>query len=284
MYKLKERIKIKELSLNVKNLDKMIDYYTKIGFNLINKTNSTADLGVKDKVLLKFNTVEGEFNKKVTGLYHVAYLVPSRKDLGNILYTLLSKKIEIYGAADHGYSEAIYLYDPEGNGIEIYRDREVSEWNIKDGGKIVGITEQLLADEILEQRDKFIKDVFPHQTKIGHIHLSIKDYYETSEFYENILGFDEKFEFEGQAKFLASNLYHHDIALNIWNSKDMKIRENNDFGLENFVIELSGKEEFEGLKNNLLNYEANLLKLGDKEILIKDNQNINIKFYYKDNN
>lgn len=281
MYKLKDRIKIKEVTLNVKNLNQMIDYYKTIGLELINKTDKTASLGVGENVLLNLKEIHSTLTEKTTGLYHVAYLVPTRKDLANVLFSLLVKDTEIQGAADHGYSEAIYLTDPEGNGIEIYRDKNIEEWDISENGQIKGVTEPLYANELLAQRDTDKPVQLPSGTKIGHIHLSIKDYQETKKFYTDILGFDNKYEFTDQAVFLAANLYHHDIALNIWNSKGMELRKDNQLGLDHYVIEINNREDFEGLKDNLSNVKENIITTSESNIVLKDNQNIKIKFILK---
>ena len=281
MYKLKDRIKIKEVTLNVKNLNQMIDYYKTIGLELINKTDKTVSLGVRENELLNLKEIDSTLTEKTTGLYHVAYLVPSRKDLANVLFSLLVKDTEIQGAADHGYSEAIYLTDPEGNGIEIYRDKNIEEWDINEYGQIKGVTEPLYADELLAQRDTDKPVQLPSGTKIGHIHLLIKDYQETKKFYTDILGFDNKYEFTDQAVFLAANLYYHDIALNIWNSKGMELRKDNQLGLDHYVIEINNREDFEGLKNNLSNVKENIITTSESKIVLKDNQNIKIKIILK---
>lgn len=281
MYKLKDRIKIKEVTLNVKNLNQMINYYKTIGLELINKTDKTASLGVGENVLLNIKEIHSTLSEKTTGLYHVAYLVPTRKDLANVLFSLLVKDTEIQGAADHGYSEAIYLTDPEGNGIEIYRDKNIEEWDISENGQIKGVTEPLYADELLAQRDTDKPVQLPSGTKIGHIHLSINDYQETKKFYTDILGFDNKYEFTDQAVFLAANLYHHDIALNIWNSKGMALSKDNQLGLDHYVIEINNREDFEALKDNLSNVKENIITTSESNIVLKDNQNIKIKIILK---
>ena len=104
-FKLKENIKLGKASLNVKNLDLLVDFYTnKIGMDLIKKENNIAELGVGEKVLLELVQVDKETNEKLTGLYHIAYLLPTRADLGNALFSLLVRNAPIYDASDHGYS------------------------------------------------------------------------------------------------------------------------------------------------------------------------------------
>ena len=250
MNKLKNRIEITEAVLIVQNLGEMVNYYNKsIGFSIIEKTDKYALLGEENNAFLKLIKKEGNLNKNVTGLYHIAYLVPNRESLSNELFSLLSKNVEIYGAADHGYSEALYLDDPEGNGIEIYVDKPKYEWDIRENGEIAGVTETLDIRELLSKKTIDTPQNISKGTKIGHMHLSIRDLEDTSSFYLEKLGFDKKFEFPKQAVFMASWEYHHDIALNIWNSRGMELRNEDDMGLKEFTIKVS-EEDFDLVVEN----------------------------------
>lgn len=279
-FKLKKNIKIGKASLNVKDLDLLVDFYSnKIGLDLIKKNENIVELGVGEEVLLELVQVDKEANKNLTGLYHIAYLLPTRADFGNVLFSLLVRQAPLYGASDHGYSEALYLNDPEGNGIEIYVDRPKEEWDIREDGTIAGYTKAMDAEGVLGEKTTDTPVNFPQGTKIGHIHLSIKDLKETKDFYTDILGFDNKFEFPGQAVFLASGLYHHHIAINIWDSANMSLREDGDLGLNYFEIIVEDEEEFNRLKdqlkdNNILTEEEN------RSFIIRDNQNIKILIKY----
>ncbi|MFM1580778.1 VOC family protein [Helcococcus bovis] len=276
MNKLKNRIEITQAVLNVQNLDEMVNYYNKsIGFSIIEKTDKYAILGVENNAFLKLIKKEGNLNKNVTGLYHIAYLVPNRESLSNELFSLLSNNVEIYGAADHGYSEALYLNDPEGNGIEIYVDKPKYEWDIRENGEIVGATEPLDLRGLLSKKTIDLPQKISVGTKIGHMHLSIRDLDDTSSFYLEKLGFDKKFEFPKQAVFMASGEYHHDIALNIWNSRGMELRNEDDMGLKEFTIKVS-EEDFDLVVENFENSD-NILSQNENELKIKDNQNIVVK-------
>lgn len=279
-FKFKENIRIGKASLNVKDLDLLVDFYTnKIGLDLIKKDENIAELGVGEEVLLELVQVDKEANGKLTGLYHIAYLLPTRADLGNALFSLLVRKAPLYGASDHGYSEALYLNDPEGNGIEIYADRPKEEWNIREDGTIAGYTIAMDAEGVLREKTTDTPVNLPEETSIGHVHLSIKDLKETKDFYTNILGFDNKFEFPGQAVFLASGLYHHHIAINIWDSANMSLREDGDLGLNYFEIIVEDKEEFNKLKDNLKDNNIPIEEM-DKSFIVRDNQNIKILIKY----
>ncbi|MRT18448.1 VOC family protein, partial [Vitellibacter sp. q18] len=103
--------------------------------------------GTNDAILVLKELTAGEENQGTTGLYHIAFLLPTRKDLGNMLLWLLQENVQI-GAADHGYSEALYLSDPENNGIEIYWDKPEEVWDIRPNGEIIGVTEELDGDSL----------------------------------------------------------------------------------------------------------------------------------------
>ncbi|MER2064011.1 MAG: VOC family protein, partial [Alkalibacterium sp.] len=122
MFEIDKKLDIHSVDLNVKNLKEMTRYYEeKIGLDILEETNSYVSLGVKAEKHVLMNLIEIEDDEpqtKKAGLFHTAFLLPTRKDLGNVLFALLSKDIPVEGASDHGYSEAIYLTDPEGNGIE----------------------------------------------------------------------------------------------------------------------------------------------------------------------
>lgn len=275
-FKLKGNIKIDKVSLNVKDLDLLVDFYTnKIGLELIKKENNMALLGLGEKALLELVGVDKKTYKKPTGLYHIAYLLPSRSDLANALFSLKEKRAPLYGFADHGYSEALYLKDPEGNGIEIYADKDKEKWDIREDGSIIGYTKVLDREGLLEEKtcDKPVN--LPEGTRIGHVHLSVKDLEGTKDFYTNILGFDNKFEFSRQAVFMASGLYHHQVAINSWDSINMNLREDKDLGMNYYEILLEDKVDLDRIRANL---KDNNIYMEEKNagLVVKDNQNIKI--------
>jgi catechol 2,3-dioxygenase len=152
------------------------------------------------------------------GLYHIAILLPDRAALGSAISRLAEAKIRL-GAADHNVSEAIYLYDADGNGLEIYRDRPREEWPWKDG--LVQMAnkpldfEGILAEGGKEEPDEHL----PAGTRIGHVHLQVGDLAEAEKFYIGALGFAKTATLPG-ALFASTGGYHHHIAANVWDSKD----------------------------------------------------------------
>lgn len=151
-----------------------------------------------------------------TGLYHFAILVPSRPDLARALARLAATRTPLTGAADHGVSEALYLDDPEGNGIEIYRDRPRDEWPFEGESLAMG-TDPLDLDGLLEAADeRGAAGVLPNGTGVGHVHLHVGDLEAAERFYAGILGFDVTQRYGSGALFLSAGGYHHHVGLNTW--------------------------------------------------------------------
>ena len=203
------------VALNVSNLVKMTDFYERvIGLTLLESTENQSVLGVKDQALLILIKIENPLPvTRKTGLYHVAFLLPTREALGDALLHYLQIEAPIAGASDHGYSEALYLTDPEGNGIEVYRDKPMSEWMIKEDGEIVGVTEELDGDGVLEAASRHWQG-FPKGTIVGHVHLKVSDLDQTQTFFTEVLGLSLKNDFGNQAKFFA--MEPNDLGLNYY--------------------------------------------------------------------
>ena len=139
MYNYQSRIRLGRVVLNVVNLDLQTRFYQQVlGLSILDQGQAWVELGIKESGLNLIRLEEVPASEIVTyGLYHFAILLPSRADLGDFLRHSLVNQVPLQGASDHGYSEAIYLNDTEGNGIEIYRDKPVSDWDIQNG-KILG--------------------------------------------------------------------------------------------------------------------------------------------------
>ncbi|OEH83077.1 glyoxalase [Enterococcus rivorum] len=251
-YRLPSDLELKEITLKVENLAEMVSFYTTIiGLSLIKQTDNLAFLGIKESTipLLILNKIERPINKmKTAGLYHIAFLLPTRKDLGNSLLWLLQNKIEI-GAGEHGYSEALYLSDPEGNGIEIYRDRPIEEWDIRSNGDIIGVVEELDSEGIMATADGHWSG-FPEGTKIGHVHFQVSDLEASDRFFKD-LGFSLKANFGKQAKFFAAGDYHHHIGANTWAGRKLPKMDKNQLGIDAYVFELPDKNAYVNFKAHL---------------------------------
>lgn len=250
---LSEKTIIGKVVLNVENMENMKNFYTSvIGLEIKNETEQSLELGAfgEEQVLLELQPVVPAGEKPTTtGLYHFAFLLPTRKDLGEILYHLLVSKYPLTGASDHGYSEALYLDDPEGNGIEIYTDKPKSMWDIRSDGQIAGVTEPMDAEGVIGEAKQEFQGM-PKGTYMGHVHLFVAELEETERFYQDVLGFDLKFKFGPQAKFFAAGEYHHQIGANVWAGKNIPAAQKGLRGLDYFTIIVTD-DEFTQIKNNL---------------------------------
>ncbi|EOH97027.1 hypothetical protein UAY_02759 [Enterococcus moraviensis ATCC BAA-383] len=280
VYTLPKETIVKLVKLKVANLDVMTEFYTQmIGLVLLKKEENTAFLGAQqssEAILILEELVDPVVKDKTTGLYHTAFLLPTRKDLGNTLLWLLQNKIEV-GAADHGYSEAIYLTDPEDNGIEIYRDKPMTDWDIRADGEIIGVTEELDGDGVVAEADGKWLGMAPG-SRIGHVHLQVADLEETEKFYEK-LGFSLKSNFGNRAKFFAAGEYHHHIGTNTWNGEYVALIGENQLGLAWYTFQLPSRDAFELLNKQLDEASVEYVK-EQEQIMIKDPNGMQIKFGY----
>ncbi|MQW22623.1 MULTISPECIES: VOC family protein [unclassified Lactococcus] len=257
MYQYQSNIRMGHVSLNVVNLELEIEYYQKIlGLQIIKQDENSADLGLSDskEVLVHLDKVPFKENNTY-GLYHLAILLPSRAELGNFLHHLIHDQIPVVGAADHGYSESIYLEDVEGNGIEIYRDKAVEEWDIQ-GDKIIGVTEQMDFEAVLSALTKPHEAfVMPEGTRMGHVHLTVARVMKDTKFYLDVLGITEKFAVPS-ATWISSGNYHHHLAFNDWRGSELENNDPKAPGLREFAIYVDDAAYFEQVKENARNLQA----------------------------
>jgi len=214
-------------------------YRDVIGLKVAGRENGRIALGAGGAPFLFLEIAPGikpRPRRGLTGLYHVAILLPDRAALGSAISRLANAGIKL-AAADHNVSEAVYLYDPDGNGLEIYRDRPREEWPWKDG--LVQMANKPLDFEgILAEGGKEGPDEHaPIGTKIGHVHLQVGDLAEAEKFYTGILGFAKTATLPG-ALFVSAGGYHHHIATNIWDSRNAPVPPPAMAGLAEFALEL----------------------------------------------
>lgn len=208
-----------KLALNAKHPSRLADFYQEVlGLVRLTDQDQPIQLAVQGgPVLLDIYPAEDPEVPGQAGLYHMAFLLPDRKALGDTLYQLRAADLPLEGGANHGYSEAIYLTDPEGNGIEIYWDKDPSEWNIQPNGLILGKTDPLPGDELLALADQAGEGGLPAGTQLGHVHLSVTDIQATLSFYHQVMGLGVKFMMGDRSLFMASGSYHHHLGANSWN-------------------------------------------------------------------
>ncbi|MGN7479095.1 VOC family protein [Solibacillus silvestris] len=241
------------VQLKVSDLARSIEYYTTIiGFKVLQRTGSEAYLTADGQTIL-VSLIEIQnaqpLQRGFAGLYHLALLLPSRKDLGNIVQHFVNLNIRL-GAADHDVSEALYLNDPDGNGIEIYIDRDESEWTWFDDGQVNMVTEQLNFQPILTAADGNWTGL-PAETVMGHVHLSVANLDKSEQFYTNVLDYNVVTRYGTQALFVSTGKYHHHFGLNTWNSNNGQAPEENMVGLKSVTIVLKDEHYAEEVKQSL---------------------------------
>lgn len=243
-YDYNSKIYLAEAVLNVKDLARQTAFYTQIiGLEILTQRENEVVLGVGNNPLVHLiQTNREEAVKSSYGLYHMAILLPSREDLADVFKHIAELNYPFVGAADHGYSEALYLEDPEGNGIELYRDKPVADWDIREDGRIIGVTEALSAQEIYEMGRKVEPFQIASATRMGHIHLSVRDSRAASAFYQKVLELSDKFTIPS-ASWIASGDYHHHLAVNEWGGKKLAKRDKDRPGLVYYVVEVANKDD-----------------------------------------
>lgn len=233
------------VDLKVQDLDRSVAFYQDvIGFKVLEKTERSAEFTADGKnVLLSVEQPDDVMPKqrRTTGLYHFAILLPRRADLANILKHFVQARFPLQGASDHLVSEALYLADPDGNGIEIYIDRPVSDWTWNES-QVVMTTDPLDAESLLEEDNGGSWNGLPAGTVMGHIHLHVSELAKTEEFYTKGLGFDVVSRYGPQALFISTGKYHHHIGLNTWNGVGAPKPAENSVGLASFSLVLPDEE------------------------------------------
>ncbi|PZN96400.1 MAG: glyoxalase [Hyphomicrobiales bacterium] len=238
------------VTLRVHDLAGLTAFYRDgIGLRVIEQRAAFSTLGVDGVVLVRLE--EGATRPtSPAGLFHTAILLPSRADLADWLAHAALTRVVLEGASDHLVSEALYLSDPEGNGIEIYRDRPRADWPRLDGA-IQMATDRLDAERLLAEAVSTAYAGMPSGTRIGHIHLRVGDTAELERFYAGVLGFDVMVRYPG-ASFLASGGYHHHIAGNIWSSRNAGRRHGGEAGLNRFELVARNLPDFAAMHLRIL--------------------------------
>lgn len=228
------------VTLTVANLDRAIQFYRdKLGLKLHHREGSNAALGAggADLLVLYGDPAAARPAARSTGLYHVAILLPDRISLARELKHLIDQNVPLQGAADHCVSEALYLADPEGNGIEIYHDRPPETWEWRKG-EIHMTTDPLdvenLLAELIDEEAPFTG--MPPGTKVGHVHLRVSDVPAAERFYREVLGLDLTTRYGPSASFLSWDGYHHHLAINAWGSLGASSPPAGALGLKDFVL------------------------------------------------
>jgi catechol 2,3-dioxygenase len=225
------------VTLTVNDLDQVNNFYrTAMGLQPVAISTASATLGAGGKTLLELrrDSDAKRASPRDAGLFHTAFLLPSRADLARWTRHADEQRLVLQGASDHRVSEAIYLADPEGNGVEIYADRPRSSWKWTNS-EVAMSTERLNVQDLLQSAGTTSWRGFPDGSIVGHVHLQVGAIEPAEEFYAALLGFDVTCHYPG-ATFYSSGGYHHHVATNIWNSRGASARPERTTGLTNVEI------------------------------------------------
>lgn len=233
-------LSIGQVTLTVHDLDRVAGFYRQVvGLHPVTADAGAVRLGVGDTVLLELrrDAAARRRSPREAGLFHTAFLLPTRADLGRWTRHAAETRAPVVGASDHGVSEAIYLSDPEGNGVEIYADRPPASWRWQ-GGTVEMPSDPLDIESLLAGAGPEPWHGFPGGSVVGHVHLQVGAIAPAEAFYSGTLGLDITCRYPG-GTFYAADGYHHHVATNIWNSRGAGPREEPSTGLADVEIAVS---------------------------------------------
>jgi catechol 2,3-dioxygenase len=242
------------IGLIARDLDLLTNYYRDLlGLTVLERTPSMARLGAGDLPLIE---IEHRPDAKPddpaqAGLYHTAFLMPTRHDHARWIMHIVRNKVPVTGASDHGVSEAFYLDDPEGNGIEVYSDRPHERWTW-DKGLVTMQTKQLDVEAMLREIDPATANypAAPEGLRIGHVHLRVGNVEKAEEFYRGAMGLDLTRR-RGGATFMSSGGYHHHVGANVWHSDGAGLRDRSRAGLAWFSVEAADNAAYDAALSRL---------------------------------
>jgi catechol 2,3-dioxygenase len=233
---------LKRVGLRVRDLSASLIYYQRLGLAIVRdqRTEGSVGLGVGKQEFLTLHHVPNAQPRSPhsAGLYHFAILLPDEKALGTFLHYALDNQVRVDGASDHLVSQALYLNDPEGNGIEIYADRPREQWPLDAHDRVTMDTQPLKAEALIKKAGPF--HGLPEESMLGHMHLNVSNLDESTAFYEQTFGLDLMLKFSDQADFLSWNGYHHHLGLNIWTGPNASKHEAAASGIDFFEVARAG--------------------------------------------
>lgn len=266
-------------ALRVADLEGMTDFYGDVvGLSVLRTSDTTSVLGVDDTPLLVLERAEDthERHRSAAGLYHNAFRVTSREALGDALGRIRNQW-QLGGASDHWVSEALYLTDPEGNGIEVYRDYPREEWPIADDGRVRISTEPLDLASVEAAATGDIR--VPSGTDVGHVHLEVSSLDAFSDFYVDTLGFEVQTTLPA-ASFVSAGGYHHHIGANTWHHRTTP---SDGRGLSWFEVIVPEQSVLEAVRERFVTSEIPFVEMDDG-IKITDPDGIEIRLRIESSN
>jgi catechol 2,3-dioxygenase len=244
MARAQDAMQLGPICLNVRDLDPTLNFYVRdIGLRVLHKDGDIVELAAGNQatnplLVLRQSASAVDPPHDAAGLYHYAILLPDRRSLAAAYLAIGNRGVVFDGYADHLVSEALYLTDPEGNGIEIYADRPREQWKFDEDGQVQMATQPLDVDSLLKEVTGVPSSDLtriPNGSKIGHVHLKVSNLQSSITFYQSLLGL-ELMSYWGSAAFLSVGGYHHHIGMNTWESQGGPPLKSGWIGLQSLTI------------------------------------------------
>jgi catechol 2,3-dioxygenase len=264
------------VTLNVRNLDRVTAFYEElVGLDVLARSADQSVLGVDGVALLHllYRPNANQEARSSAGLFHTAFLVPNRALLGKWMLQAVQREVPFTGMSDHTVSEALYFFDPENNGIEVYADHPSSTWRFVGDELDMG-TGTINGPSLLAAARTITHDLkrMPSGTRIGHVHLRIGGVPQAERFYQTALGLNVMHRRTG-ARFFASGGYHHHIAANTWHSEGAPQRGDDVLGLAAFELIARTREAFRDVETRLVT-AARKVVTTDDGLVVRDPWNM----------
>lgn len=276
--------RIGRVDLRVRDLEAAVAFYSGIaGLQVVDRTGERTTLGDDTGAALLSLDPSGvteAADPYATGLFHTAIRFPTRASLGDVLARVAAAGLAL-GAGDHLVSEALYVDDPDGNGVEFYWDRPVDEWPPPTETMAIPLaTLPVDLDSLLEEGrgGEAVGQSAPSGTDIGHVHLQVSDLPATTAFYVEALGLDQTATLAGSAGFFSSNGYHHHIGANIWRSRHGHPAPPTRAGLARVVFEVDGSGTLAGLAARLRSAGNEVSDDDQRSLAVADPDGIELVF------
>jgi catechol 2,3-dioxygenase len=234
---------IGSVELRVADLERARRFYTEaIGLEVVSEEPLALGAGGRPLVVLREADPGTPAPPSTVGLFHLAILHPSRPELARAIHRLAEKGVRLDGASDHEVSEALYLHDPDWNGIELYRDRPKEDWPENPDGSVGMVTLPLDVQALIAEAEPVDGRPVHPETVMGHVHLRVSDLERSVAFYRDELGMNLRARYGDQAAFLAAGDYHHHVGINTWQSLGGGAPPPGSAGLERFTITSPAEE------------------------------------------
>ncbi|OKP72611.1 glyoxalase [Paenibacillus sp. P3E] len=281
---LPQTLEIGLVQIRVSDLERSLDFYQNVvGLKVLRQTGREVEMTADGQhVLLVLREIENARvlrRNSAAGLYHFAILVPDRPSLGLVLRNLIDSGIHV-GQGDHLVSEALYIQDPDNNGIEIYRDRPRDTWKYEANGNVVMTTDPVDVDGLLAASEGLAWTGLSAGTVIGHVHFHVGDLGEAKRFYVDTLGFEQTAAYGDAAMFISAGGYHHHMGLNVWAGQGAPAAPADAAGIDYFTLLLPSVQERDAVAERVRS-AGYRVDVADGIVTVIDPWNIGVKLLVK---